>query len=251
LKRFGLVGFPLEHSFSLKYFQEKFTREFINDAVYELFPLENISLISKLLKSTPDLVGLNVTIPYKEKIFSFLQAIDNDAKEIGAVNCVKIFKDKQNRPLLKGYNTDAMGFKDSIIPLLNTFHQNALILGNGGGAKAVSFILKKLNIKYLVVTRTPTASNHISYSEITDNIIKQHLLIINTTPLGMFPNIYTFPDIPYQYLTDRHLLYDLIYNPFETLFLTKGRLNGTQIKNGLSMLHLQAEKSWDIWCNAL
>jgi shikimate dehydrogenase len=247
LKRFGLIGFPLKHSFSAKYFQKKFVKEFIKNTSYELFPLETLSDFPKLIITKPELAGLNVTIPYKEKIIPFLDEIDAVAKEIGAVNCIKISYSKQNQPFLKGYNTDAAGFEQSILPLIKPYHNNALIIGNGGSAKTVSFVLKKMNINFIIVTRNPADSNHILYSKITKDIINNFLLIINTTPLGMKPNIHTFPDIPYKHLTNKHLLYDLVYNPEETIFLTKGKTYGAQIKNGLSMLYCQAERSWELW----
>jgi shikimate dehydrogenase len=251
LKRFGLIGYPLQHSWSLKYFQEKFAKESIKNNLYELFPIVSLSDFEHLINMKPDLVGLNVTIPYKEKIIPYLDELDEIAKEIDAVNCIKISKTKLTIPFLKGYNTDTFGFEQSILPLIKSYHKNALILGNGGSAKAVSYVLKKLNVNFLIVTRTPIKPNHISYNEITEEIIQHHLLIINTTPLGMFPNTHTFPLIPYQYLTKNHLLYDLVYNPEETIFLTKGKNFGAQIKNGLSMLFFQAEKSWKIWNNPI
>jgi shikimate dehydrogenase len=247
LKRFGLIGFPLKHSFSAIYFQKKFDKEGIKNTSYELFPLENLSDLPKLIKVNPELAGLNVTIPYKEKIIPFLNEIEDNAKEIEAVNCIKISRTDKNQPFLKGYNTDASGFEQSILPLIKPYHKNALIIGNGGSAKAVSFILNKMNINYLIVTRNPVNSNHILYSEITYDIIRNFLLIINTTPLGMEPDIHSYPEIPYKHLSNRHLLFDLIYNPEKTIFLTKGKTYGTQVKNGLSMLYLQAEKSWELW----
>ncbi len=249
MKRFGLIGFPISHSFSQRHFQEKFVKESLVDHIYELYPLATLSEFIPFIQNTPDLIGLNVTIPFKEKIIPYLQVLDDISKEINAVNCIKILNNNHNIPLLKGYNTDATGFEQSIKPLIKHHHKSALILGNGGSAKAVSYVLNKLNINFKIATRTPFQSNHIKYNEINEDIIKNNLLIINTTPLGMVPNLNTFPDIPYNLLTENHLLYDLIYNPEETFFLTKGKNNGAQIKNGLSMLFFQADKSWEIWTN--
>ncbi len=249
MKKFGLIGFPLKHSFSAKYFREKFIKEQIKDVAYDLFPLENLSDFQQLIKTTPELKGLNVTIPFKEKIIPFLDEIDEISKEIGAVNCIKISYLNQKNIYLKGFNTDAIGFEKSIKTQLKPYHKHALILGNGGSSKAVAYVLKKLNINYLVVTRNPAGPNQMLYHEIDNNIIKKHLLIINTTSLGMFPNISSFPDIPYQNINNKHLLYDLVYNPEETIFLNKGKTCGAQVKNGLSMLYFQAEESWKIWNN--
>lgn len=249
MKKFGLIGYPLKHSFSAKYFGEKFDNEHIKDVSYELFVMENIRDFQQLIKTSPELRGLNVTIPFKEKIIPLLHEVDKIAKEIGAVNCIKISNIKQKGFFLKGYNTDAIGFEKSIKTHLKPYHHHALILGNGGSAKAITYILKKLNINYLIATRNPVESNHIPYNEIDEDIIKKHLLIINATPLGMFPNVQTHPDIPYQYINDKHFLYDLVYNPEETFFLNKGKLKGAQVKNGLSMLYFQAEESWKIWNN--
>jgi shikimate dehydrogenase len=240
---YGLIGFPLTHSFSEKYFKEKFRKENIQNTDYKLFPIKEITEIKKLLAENPHLKGFNVTIPYKEAIIPFLNKLDKTAEEIGAVNCVKI-QDGQ----LIGYYTDYLGFEKSLKPLLKKEIKNALILGNGGSAKAVKYVLRKLGISFLIVSRT-AKENCITYKELNEVIVKQNLLIINTTPLGMYPKIEAFPPIPYQYLSENHICYDLVYNPTKTQFLKKAEQNGATIKNGLEMLEVQAEESWKIWKN--
>lgn len=245
MKKFGLIGFPLTHSFSKNYFEQKFASQHIEDCSYENFGLQSIELFPDLILSETNLTGLNVTIPYKEKIFSYLDETDEQAKQTGAVNTIKIIK-TGDRIKLTGYNTDIYGFSMSIKPFLKNTHHRALILGNGGAAKAVIYVLKNLGIDYLIITRHPE-NNELGYESLNEYIIKSHLLIINTTPAGMYPNINDCPAIPYQFLNAEHLLYDLIYNPEETLFMQKGKMNGATVLNGLSMLKLQAEKSWEIW----
>jgi len=186
---------------------------------------------------------MNVTIPYKEEVIPFLDKIDRKAKKIGAVNTIKITKSGK----LKGYNTDFYGFRNSLKPLLKKEHKKALILGTGGASKAIAFALKKLGIQYTFVSRTKKSEKMLTYSELTENTIKEYLLIVNTTPLGTHPNTSDKPDIPYNFISDKHILYDLIYNPSETLFLKLGKEKGATIKNGLEMLELQAEKAWEIW----
>lgn len=239
---YGLIGYPLLHSFSPGYFKEKFAKAEI-DAVYRLFPLANIKKLPQLLAKYPSLSGLNVTIPYKEQVIPFLDDIDNAAKAIGAVNCIKISNGK-----LKGYNTDVIGFEHSLVPLLQPQHTKALVLGTGGAAKAVAYVLGKLNINYQLVSSSDKTGT-IAYRDISTDTIEEHKLIINTTPLGMHPNTDACPDIPYSALGETHLLYDLIYNPEETTFLKKGNAQGATTKNGYEMLVLQAEASWDIWNN--
>ena len=244
-RNFGLIGYPLSHSFSKKYFTEKFVEEGISGCHYELFPIESVNSMVDLIHSQQQLEGLNVTIPYKVAVIPFLDELEEAAAYIGAVNCIAIDR-KRGKPFLKGYNTDAYGFETSLKPLLKSWHQKALIFGNGGAAKAVKYVLEKLGIAYLVVTRTPAAAS-IGYQEVTEQILQEYTLLINTTPLGMSPNVDSCPDIPYHFLGQRHLSYDLVYNPEETMFL---RLSGTQggaTKNGLEMLELQAERSWYIW----
>jgi shikimate dehydrogenase len=247
MRTFSLIGFPLTHSFSQKYFTEKFKRENIVDCEFKNFSLENLSELPALLKNNPTLYGLSITIPHKQNILKFLDEIDPAAKEIGAVNCIRTSlrgqSPKQSHRLI-GYNTDILGFEQSLKPLLKPYHTKALILGTGGASKAVAYVLKKLKIEFRFVSRT---SSDLKYSDVRQGTIEAHSIIINTTPLGMFPNVNECPDIPYQYLTSQHLLYDLTYNPEESLFLKKGKEKGAQIKNGLEMLHLQAEKAWEIW----
>lgn len=245
MKLLGLIGYPLSHSFSASYFSAKFRKENIKDFEYRNFPLEDLSGFKKLIKTYPELLGLNVTIPYKEKIFFYLDKIDPVAKKIGAVNTVKFIQDG-SRKVLVGYNTDYYGFRNSLVPNLDARYKNALILGTGGASKAVSFVLDELGIKFFFVSRKPE-SGEIGYTDLCQSVIKKHLLIINTTPLGTFPAVKTFPDIPYDLLTPDHILYDLVYNPPETEFLRVGGLKGTKCINGQKMLELQAEKSWEIW----
>ena len=257
MKKFGLIGFPLGHSFSKRYFTEKFEREGLKDCVYELFPIENVSEVQSLISKNPDLCGINVTIPHKIGIIYYIDKVSPEAKAIDAVNCIKIIKQKpvesfftgeftSMKVRLEGYNTDAYGFEASLKPLLKKHHNKALVLGSGGAARAVTFVLDKLNIDFKVVSRK-SVRKQIKYSQLTEALMKKHLLIINTTPLGMSPDISSCPAIPYEYITDNHLLYDLVYNPPETEFLKRGREKGATVKNGEEMLHLQAEKAWEIW----
>lgn len=245
MRKFGLIGYPLSHSFSKKFFTQKFESESIKDCEYELYPIETIGSLSQLLSDNPDLEGLNVTIPYKLEVLPFLNEIDEAARIIGAVNCIKIAREGQNIKL-KGYNTDVYGFEESLKPLLEPGHRKALILGDGGAAKAVKYVLEKLHIPFIIVTRRPTDSS-ILYEEITGEILSAYTIIINTTPLGMSPNVISSPDLPYHYLTANHLVYDLVYNPEETAFLNKAKVQEAKIKNGLEMLYLQAERSWYLW----
>lgn len=244
IKKYGLIGHPLSHSFSEKYFNEKFEKENISDSSYELFDIANIELLSEILENTQNLKGLNVTIPYKEEVFPFLTELDETAKIIGAVNTIKISKENKT---LKGYNTDYYGFKKSLKPFLDINHERALIFGTGGASKTVQFVLNELNIDCLLVSRNPKNDNEISYNDVNKYVIKHHQIIINTTPIGMFPNVNQFPEFDYENLTSKHLLYDLIYNPSETEFLKKGKEQGCITLNGLQMLKLQAEKAWEIW----
>lgn len=235
-KYYGLVGRNIPYSFSGKYFSEKFKTENIKNAVYEIFDLDEISEVEKLFKNR-QLKGFNVTIPYKEKILSFLDELSPEAEKIGAVNCVKI-----RDGIRSGYNTDAFGFEKSIRPLLESHHTKALILGDGGAAKAVKFVFEKLGIPYRVVTR----NGELTYSELNSRHISEHPIIVNCTPLGTYPSTEA-PEIPYDFLNENHLLYDLIYNPEKTAFLQFGEAKNSKIKNGYEMLVLQAEKSWEIW----
>lgn len=240
MRLFGLIGYPLTQSFSKKYFTEKFLKEDIGDAAYELFEIENICLLHSVLDNK-NLCGFNVTIPYKKEVISFLSSIDSEAEAIGACNCIKITEGK-----LKGFNTDAPAFEKSLLPLLKAHHKNALILGTGGASNAVCFVLKKLGIEYKFVSRTEKPDSY-TYEQLNRNIIEDNTLIINTTPLGSFPKVENAPQLPYEYLTPIHYLYDLVYNPPVTLFLQKGRERGAAIKNGYEMLVGQAELSWQIW----
>ncbi|WP_106828999.1 shikimate dehydrogenase family protein [Parabacteroides pacaensis] len=245
MQKYGLIGYPLGHSFSKDYFNQKFESEKI-DAEYVNFSIPEIKEFKNVLKENPDLCGLNVTLPYKTQVMQYLDEIDEDAKQIGAVNVIKFTKGLFGKLKLKGYNTDVIGFKRSIEPLLDKNHTKALILGTGGASKAVFHGLKQLGIEATFVSRHP-ADGVITYADITPAILKEYKIIVNTTPLGMFPNINECPDIPYDQLTPTHLLYDLLYNPDETLFMKKGKQKGATVKNGLEMLLLQAFAGWEIW----
>lgn len=248
MKMYGLIGYPLQHSFSSKFFNEKFQQEGI-DAEYVNFEIEHIFELRKTLVFNPHLKGLNVTIPHKEAVIAFLDDISPEAKEIGAVNTIKIERSFGNTYgyKLKGYNTDYVGFKNSISPLIHPdIHQQALVLGTGGASKAVCKALQDLGISWTYVSRTPR-EGALTYDMLTPEIISEYNIIVNTTPVGTFPNVEASPNIPYQALTSQHLLYDLVYNPTETAFLKQGRNMGATIKNGAEMLQLQALAAWDIW----
>jgi len=247
MKTYGLIGYPLSHSFSKKYFTEKFLNEGIANHQYELFPIEDIKSLPDLLAKNPSLCGLNVTIPHKVNVLCYLNEIEEAAEKIGAVNCISI-KNFDGETYLKGYNTDAHGFEASLKPLLKPQHAKALVFGDGGAAKAVKYVLDKLNIDYKVVVRK-AVEGAILYSDISIELLKSHKLLINTTPLGMSPNVDTFPDIDYTILDSTYLAYDLVYNPLETTFLAKAAEKGAEIKNGLEMLYKQAERAWCIWNN--
>lgn len=234
---YGIIGYPLSHSFSPAYFQEKFKREKIN-AEYKTFELKNINEFSEWLKQHKNLMGFNVTIPYKQEVIHHLDALSPEAAAIGAVNCVQL-----KEGILKGYNTDAVGFEKSLLPLLKKHHQKALVLGSGGSSLAVQYVLNKLNIAFTTISRTQNTT----YEMMNEKMMQEHLLIINTTPLGMYPKVSEKPMIPYAALTARHLLYDLIYNPEETQFLMLGKQQGATLKNGFEMLQIQADESWKIW----
>ena len=238
-KKFGLIGYPLSHSFSKQYFTEKFQRENIKNAEYINFPIENIEEIVEVYDE--NLQGLNVTIPYKELVIEYIDELEDSAAAIGAVNCIKI---KDGKKI--GYNTDLFGFRESLKKLIGDRPVKALILGTGGASKAVSFALKQLKIDYTFVSRRKKME-WLTYSELNSTIMNEYQLIINTTPTGMFPNEEECPDIPYDMLTPNHILYDLLYNPAETTFMKKGSEKGATTKNGYEMLVLQAEKNWEIW----
>lgn len=241
MSKFGLLGKNIEYSFSRKYFSEKFRKENLSHS-YENFDLSSLELFPKIISETPHLKGLNVTIPYKEEVIDFLDELDTDAEEIGAVNTIKIDANRK----LKGYNTDHIGFQKSLAPFLPLQKKTALILGTGGASKAIAYALKNLGFNYKFVSRNPGAKS-LSYSVLNQRIIEDRLLLINCTPLGTFPNIEACPAIPYQYLTQNHLLFDLIYNPIETKFLKLGRAQQAKTINGWEMLKIQAEESWKIW----
>lgn len=245
---YGLIGYPLGHSFSARFFNDKFNNEHI-DAHYSLFPIENIAVLPELIESHPELVGLNVTIPYKEKVIPYLDSISEEAQEIGAVNTIKFQKqqcDSSSSTKLKGYNTDAEGFRKSIENFIPSDIKGSLILGTGGASKAVEYVLKNKGIDILHVSRYKR-DNTITYSEITEDILRRYPLIINATPVGMYPNIDDKPDIPYHYLDHNNYCFDLIYNPEETLFLKLASAHGAHTKGGLEMLIYQAIEAWNIW----
>lgn len=244
MDKYGLIGFPLGHSFSKSFFNEKFQNEGI-DAEYINFEIKGIDELPEVLATNPELRGLNVTIPYKEKVLSFLDYISVEARAIGAVNVIRV-DHKGDDVLLKGYNSDVIGFTKSIEPLLETFHKKALILGTGGASKAINYGLKSLGLETVLVSRFERPGT-IQYKDITPDVVKEYNVIVNCTPSGMFPHYDECPDLPYEALDNHNLLYDLIYNPDETLFMKKGRGRGAQTKNGLEMLLLQAFASWDFW----
>lgn len=241
MRRFGLLGFPLTHSFSQKYFLQKFENLGLTDCVYENFSIAQIQDFTQILASRNDLCGFNITIPHKKNVLNFLDEATAVVKEIGACNCVHI----KNGQLI-GHNTDAIAFEQSLIPFLHVHHTSALVLGTGGASAAIVFVLKKIGIDFQFVSRTHS-ENTIDYASVNEEIMASHQLIINTTPVGMFPSVEDFPNLPYQFITKHHHLYDLTYNPQETKFLEKGRRQGATIQNGQEMLVLQAEESWRIW----
>jgi len=236
MRTYGLIGENLSHSFSQQYFQKKFSKERIKDSQYLNFEINDISCLRELIQKK-NIKGLNITIPFKEKVIPILDELTEDAKEIGAVNTIQINGNK-----LIGHNTDIFGFEESITPLLNG-RNNAIILGNGGASKAIAFVFYKRDINFSIFSRNLM----LKFADITEEVIQKNDIIINTTPLGMYPNADTFADLPYNAINTKHLLYDLVYNPEESQFLKKGMAKGAQIKNGKQMLYLQAEKSWKIW----
>jgi len=240
MKLYGLIGYPLSHSFSKKFFDEKFIKEKILDCEFVNFSIENISLLPTIL-SKKNLRGLAVTIPYKRDILSYLNQSSSDVQSMKACNCVKVADGK-----LTGYNTDIIGFEKSFTPHLQPHHKKALILGTGGASSAVAFVLQKLNISYRFVSRTKT-ENRLLYIELYEQLINEYTIIINTSPLGTYPNVNEFPNLPYQYLSNQHYLFDLVYNPTETKFLYLGKQQNAIIQNGYAMLVFQAEENWKIW----
>lgn len=244
MDKYGLIGYPLVHSFSISYFNQKFIDEKI-DAVYENFEIPTIDLLPEVIDSNPDLRGLNVTIPYKQKVMPFLDAISQEAMAIGAVNVIKVTREG-GKSRLKGYNSDVIGFTKSIESMLEKFHKKALILGTGGASKAVDYGLKSLGLETVFVSRYQRPGT-IQYEDITHDIIKEYNVIVNCTPCGMYPHTEECPKLPYEAMDNRTILYDLIYNPDTTLFMKKGAEHGANTKNGLEMLLLQAFASWDFW----
>ena len=241
MKRYGLIGFPLTHSLSQQYFTQKFIDQEIEDCVYVRFSIPSIGDLHDILKIHPDLCGFNITIPYKKEVLAFLTERSKAVEEVGACNCVKIIDGQ-----LIGYNTDVIGFENSLIPFLKPTHNKALVLGTGGAALAIVYILQKLGIDFSYVSRSAT-SGQFAYNDLDASVMSSHTLILNTTPLGMFPNIEACPDIPYDLLTPEHHLFDLTYNPALSTFLTKGMQMGATIQNGQQMFVEQAEQSWRIW----
>ena len=244
MDKYGLIGYPLGHSFSKNYFTEMFENENI-DAEYINFEIPTIDALPEVLATNPELRGLNVTIPYKEKVISFLDAVSPEARAIGAINVIKV-EHKGNETILKGYNSDVIGFTKSIAPLLKRHNKKALILGTGGASKAIDYGLKSLGLETVKVSRYERPGT-IQYSKITPEIIKEYNVIVNCTPCGMYPNIEECPELPYEAMTEKNILYDLIYNPDQTKFMKLGAKQGATVKNGLEMLLLQAFASWEFW----
>jgi len=243
MKLYGLIGYPLGHSFSKKYFSEKFLREGITDCRYKLFAIPSIKDLPLVINSNPDLKGLNVTIPYKQKVLDYVNETTDAVKNIGAANTIKFAGDK-----IIAYNTDVIGFENSLIQKIKPSHKKALVLGTGGSSKAIQYVLKKLGIDFLLVTRNQSLQEgFINYSMIDEAMINDHQLIINCTPVGMYPKDNEYPQLPYKFLSSQHYLYDLVYKPEKTLFLKRGEDKGATIQNGLDMLTIQAEESWKIW----
>lgn len=247
MRLFGLIGYPLDHTFSPRYFAEKFEKEGIDNCEYRAFPISELDQLTKLLAEYPELEGLNVTKPYKQMVLNYMNVIDGEAYKVGAVNTVKI----THRGLdfhLKGFNTDIYGYRESLRKLLKPEHNQALILGSGGASKAIQYVLDAFGINYRLVSRKP-GENCVTYEELSNKLIAESKLIINATPIGSYPRNDEAPPIPYEALGSEHLLYDLVYNPPTTKFMKKGLEQGAVVKNGQEMLELQAEKSWEIWNN--
>ena len=244
MEKYGLIGYPLGHSFSIGYHNQRFADEGIN-AKYVNFEIPTIEELNEVLSQNPELKGLNVTIPYKEKVMEYLDYISPEARAIGAVNVIRVVHDGK-KILLRGYNSDVIGFTQSIEPMLERYHKKALVLGSGGASKAVAYGLKSLGIESVFVSRYERPGT-IQYESITPDVVHEYHVIVNCTPLGMFPKIDTCPTLPYEALDEHNILYDLIYNPDETLFMKKGAEHGAAVKNGLEMLLLQAFASWEFW----
>jgi len=242
MRKYGLIGYPLSHSFSQAYFSEKFKKEGIVECQYLNFPLRDITELPQILSAGEGLSGLNVTIPYKQKVLAYVDFPDKVVLETGACNCIRILQGRTY-----GYNTDVMGFETALKKKLQPWHSRALVLGTGGASRAVVYVLQKLAIPFLMVSRKPTGDKQIGYDQLSEALVESHTLIVNSTPLGMYPEVDSCPDIPYQMLGASHYLFDLVYNPAKTIFLQRGESRGAAIENGLSMLELQAEESWRIW----
>jgi len=247
MRQFGLIGNPLSHSFSKQYFSAKFSKEGIPDAAYELYPLNDITELLPLIENNQQLIGLNVTIPYKEAVIPFLDELDSSAAEIQAVNTIVIERRTNMKPRLIGYNTDIIGFQESLKPFLAIQHDRALIFGTGGSSKAVAYVLKKLHIPFHFVSRTPSSEKEITYTDLDTKGINIHPLLINCTPMGMSPNLDSMVPISIDGIGSNHLVYDLVYNPEESRLLREAKQRGALTLNGLSMLRLQAEAAWKIW----
>lgn len=240
MTKYGIIGYPLGHSFSRGFFTEKFARESI-DAQYLNFEIPDVAMLSDVLRDNPELRGLNVTLPHKQAVIPLLDEMSEEAMEIGAVNVIRVRNGK-----LKGFNSDIIGFTNSIKPLLQPHHRKALVLGTGGASKAIRVGLNRLGIEWTYVSRSPR-DGMVTYEDITAETLQEYTVIVNCSPVGMFPKVDAAPSIPYELLSPQHLLFDCVYNPEETLFMKKGRKQGATVKNGLEMLHLQAAASWNFW----
>jgi len=247
MKRYGLLGYPLTHSFSKRYFTEKFETEKI-DSTYQNFEIDNIDKFPEVIKNNPEIIGLNVTIPYKELVIPYLDELNDSANEIKAVNTIRVTKTKSGVHL-KGFNTDTYGFESALKPVLKDYHKKALILGAGGASKALKYVLNKLKIEFVSASIEELKEKEIRYEDINEQMIAERLLIINATPLGTYPKVDASPNIPYEFITDKHLLFDLVYNPEVTRFMAKGMKKGAAVKNGYEMLLGQAIRAYEIWNN--
>ena len=247
MKTYGLIGYPLGHSFSKKFFAEKFENEGLNECQYLNFEIDNIAKFPAIFEENNNIMGLNCTIPYKQQVMPYLNSIDEEAAKVGAINTIKIIRTAEGVQL-KGFNTDIIGFERSISPMLTPSHKKALILGTGGASKAIKHILTKLGIEFISASiEEELAEKEIRYEDITAEVIQERTVIINATPLGTFPKVDACPSIPYEAITNNHVMFDLVYNPEVTLFMQKGKDQGANVKNGLEMLHGQAIAAWEIW----
>ena len=245
MDKYGIIGFPLGHSFSRRFFTEKFSREGI-PAVYENYEISDAKSLLDVVRENPELKGLNCTLPHKQAIIPLLDELSDEARKIGAVNVIRIRRDDTGRAILKGFNSDIIGFTESIKPLLSGNHRNALILGTGGASKAICQGLEDLGLHWTYVSRT-RRDGILAYEDVTPDVMKAYEVVVNCSPVGMFPHIENAPNLPYEAMDERHLLYDLVYNPLETEFMKRGARHGATVKNGLEMLHRQALASWRIW----